>query len=249
ASAAEAYLAAITAREARLASAGPVDLRVTEDPAVPAGRYQFRQGRLAGAGLAPGYSLPPAGFAGPPMMAPLPPAPLPSVPAAGYAAAAPAAYPVPAPAFAGPMSYAGHRPGDAFPFAHDGRTAQEPVKAAGGLPAPAGLPESVTISAPTATPSPLLRLVTGDSSVETRVSGAQAGRGLSAELRLPDDPTVSRVHAKFTFASGNWSITGLGLNGLMVNGVQVNGDCALHDGDVICWGSRPDSLASRVEIR
>ena len=263
ASAADAYLAAITAREARLASAGPVEVRVNADQAVPVGRYQFRQGRLGGTSLAPGYSQPPAsyaapaaidpgyhqpayagyagppppGYAGPPAMSPGPPVPSPAVPAAsGYAT--PPAYPLPAPVFAGPAG--ADQPGEAYPWAHDGFTEQEPAAA---LTAPA--PEARTVSAPTA----LLRLVTGGSATETRVSGARAGRGVAAELRLPDDPTVSRIHATFTLNEGQWWIIGTGLNGLMLNGKPLQGDHAVRDGDVIKWGTRPDSLTSRVETR
>jgi pSer/pThr/pTyr-binding forkhead associated (FHA) protein len=97
-------------------------------------------------------------------------------------------------------------------------------------------------------PVPLLRLVTGDCVAETRDSGASAGRGAAAELRLPDEPTVSRVHAKFTFADGQWWITSLGRNGLTLNGTFLADQHALRDGDLIRWGSRPDALASRVEI-
>jgi len=221
ASAAEGYLAAITARDARLASAGPVDVRVTADPAVPVGRYQFRPGRLAGYAQAqaihagapqPAYAghvgTPPPGYAGPSAMSPVPPVASSAVPAA-------------------------------FPWAHDGHTEQEPAAA---LPA---APEPLTVSAPAV----LLRLVTGDAVAETRVSGARAGRGLSAELRLPDDPTISRVHATFTFNGGQWWITGLGLNGLTVNNKPPTQDHAVHDGDLIRWGTRPDSLTSRVETR
>jgi FHA domain len=96
-------------------------------------------------------------------------------------------------------------------------------------------------------PVPALRLVTGSSVAETRTSGARAGRG-SVELVLPEDPTVSREHAKFTFSEGRWRITNQGRNGLAVNGVPVAGEQPLSHGDSIRWGSRPDALLSRVEI-
>lgn len=96
-------------------------------------------------------------------------------------------------------------------------------------------------------PVPALRLVTGSSIAETRTPGARAGRG-SVELVLPEDPTVSREHAKFTFSEGRWWITNLGRNGLAVNGVPVAGEKPLSDGDSIRWGNRPDALLSRVEI-
>ena len=94
---------------------------------------------------------------------------------------------------------------------------------------------------------PALRLVTGSSVAETTVSGARAGRG-SVELVLPDVPTVSREHARFTFSDGRWWITNQGRNGLTLNGAPVAGEQPLSDGDAIRWGTRPDALLSRVEI-
>jgi hypothetical protein len=97
------------------------------------------------------------------------------------------------------------------------------------------------------TPVPVLRLVTGDSVAQTRMTGARAGRG-SVELVLPNVSTVSREHAKFAFAEGRWWVTNLGLNGLTVNGDRAETEQPLSDGDTIRWGSRPDALVSRVEI-
>lgn len=94
---------------------------------------------------------------------------------------------------------------------------------------------------------PALRLVTGSSVAETRVSGARAGRG-PVELMLPDVPTVSREHAKFTFSDGRWWITNQGRNGLTLNGSPVTGEQPLENGDVIRWGTTPDALQSRVEV-
>ena len=94
---------------------------------------------------------------------------------------------------------------------------------------------------------PVLRLVTGASVAETQMSGARAGRG-SVELVLPDVPTVSREHAKFTFSDGRWWITNQGRNGLTLNGAPVAGEQPLSDGDVVRWGVRPDAPLSRVEI-
>jgi hypothetical protein len=95
---------------------------------------------------------------------------------------------------------------------------------------------------------PVLRLVTGSSVAETVMSGARAGRG-SVELVLPDVSTVSREHAKFTFSDGRWWVTNQGRNGLCLNGAPVAGERPLGDGDSIRWGTRPDALVSRVEIR
>ncbi len=104
-----------------------------------------------------------------------------------------------------------------------------------------------TMMEPSLAPVPVLRLVTGSSVAETRTSGARAGRG-SVEMLLPDVPTVSREHAKFTFSDGRWWITNQGRNGLTLNGVSVAGEQPLSDGDAIRWGTRPDALLSRVEI-
>ena len=97
------------------------------------------------------------------------------------------------------------------------------------------------------TPVPVLRLVTGDSVAQTRTPGARAGRG-RVELVLPNVPTVSREHARFGCSDGRWRVTNLGVNGLSVNGAPATTEHPLSDGDIIRWGSRPDALASRVEI-
>jgi hypothetical protein len=94
---------------------------------------------------------------------------------------------------------------------------------------------------------PVLRLVTGSSVAETSVSGARAGRG-PVELVLPEVPTVSRVHAIFTFAAGRWWVDNQGMNGLSVNGVPVSGEQPLGDGDSIRWGKSQDAPLSRIEI-
>ncbi len=105
----------------------------------------------------------------------------------------------------------------------------------------------VTIMEPGPAPVPVLRLVTGSSVAETRVSGARAGRG-SVELVLPDVLTVSREHATFTFSDGRWWITNQGRNGLTLNGAPVAGEQPLSDGDTIRWGASPDAMLSRVKI-
>src|SRR5579875_2225789 len=104
-----------------------------------------------------------------------------------------------------------------------------------------------TVMEETFTPVPVLRLITGDSVAETRMTGARAGRG-SVELVLPNVPTISREHARFAFADGRWRVTNLGMNGLTVNGAPAAAGHPLSDGDIIRWGSRPDALVSRVEI-
>jgi len=104
----------------------------------------------------------------------------------------------------------------------------------------------LTVEAPS--PVPPLRLVTNGAVAQTRVSGARAGRGSQVELPLPDEPTVSRVHAEFTFTDGAWRITSLGRNGMLLNERPVGREHALRDGDVITWGPHPGALESRVEV-
>jgi FHA domain-containing protein len=141
---------------------------------------------------------------------------------------------------------AGHRPqvnraAGEWPFAHDGVTAAAEVAPA----VPAG--SLATMAEPVRNPIPLLRLRTGDYVSQTRTSGARAGRG-AVELALPDVPTVSREHARFTYSDGQWWIANLGLNGLVLNGSPLAGEHPLHDGDSIQWGQNQDAPQSRVEI-
>jgi hypothetical protein len=135
------------------------------------------------------------------------------------------AYPTPQPGYARPVSHMWQGPDPGLTVASGMATVMEE-----SLPA-----------------IPVLRLVTGSSVAETTMSGARAGRG-TVELALPDVPTVSREHARFTFSDGRWWITNLGMNGLTLNGAPVAGEQPLSDGDAIRWGSRPDALLSRVEI-
>ena len=97
--------------------------------------------------------------------------------------------------------------------------------------------------------NPLLRLVTGSSVAETRMSGARAGRARVAELMLPNELTVSRLHARFSCAEGEWRMIGLGRNGIVVNGTPLAGEQLIRDGDMIRWGRQADAPTSRVQIR
>ncbi len=259
-SATEAYQAEVTARAARLASYGPVEALVIGDPAVPAGRYQLRQGRPPSPAPAASYAVP-AGYPVQPAYAAAGHAAAAAGHAAaapGYAAAAPG-YAAAAPGYAAPGAAAAPGSGYAAPLisdpayqadayqadkvyahAHDGRTELERDAVRAAATDQLTMAEGAVI--------PLLRLVTGGRVAETRTSGARAGRGGLAELCLPDEPTVSRVHAKFTYTGGQWWITSMGRNGVTLNGTFLADEHALSDGDSIRWGSRPDSPASRVEI-
>lgn len=212
ASAAEVYEEQVAGHGARLAGPGPVEVSVVSDPAVPAGRYQLRQGRPLGAAPS-GFQSAPSG---------LEPA------AYGFQAAAPS----------------NSESASGWPFAHDGRTSSAPVSATDVTVGGGGL---ATVAEPARSMTPTLRLITGGQVAETRLSGARAGRG-AVELSLPDVPTVSREHARFTYSDGQWWVANLGMNGLTLNGASVAGEQPLHDGDVIRWGTNEQAPGSRVEI-
>lgn len=95
---------------------------------------------------------------------------------------------------------------------------------------------------------PLLRLVTNNLIAETRTSPARAGRSRLAELTLPNEMTISRIHARFNCIGGHWCMTSLGSNGATVNGVLVDREHLIRHGDVIRWGQTPDAVRSVVEI-
>jgi FHA domain len=228
-SATEVYESQITAHSAGLASAGPVEVSVIGDPAVPVGRYRLRQGRPAGPPR-PAGPWPPAG---------------PQQPAGSLQPAGP--WPPAGPSQpAGPWQPA--RPvqpaGRVSALAREGRTHVD--LAAARTVVTDSARDSVTVTALAAVP--LLRLATNGSVAETRISGARAGRSRETELRLPEELTVSRVHAEFTFTDGRWHIANQGLNGVTLNGTPLTGQHAIRDGDSIGWGTQPGALVSRVEI-
>lgn len=232
ASAAEVYAEAVTAHEARLAGYGPPEVSVICDPAVPPGRFVLRQGRPLGA--EPLSAQPRAAFRSAQPVQPGQP-PQPGQPGQRP----PGGQPQAGQPQAG-QPQAGRAPGE-WPFAHDGITAAAQVAPA----VPGG--SLATVAEPARNPVPLLRLRTGDYVSQTRTSGARAGRG-AVELALPDVPTVSREHARFTYSDGQWWIANLGLNGLVLNGSPLAGEHPLHDGDSIQWGQTQDAPQSRVEI-
>jgi hypothetical protein len=241
-SAAEVYAEQAAARGARFAGLEPAQVQVIADPAVPEGRYRLRQGQPVDAGrpagldfVRPGGELPGAHLHDPEFLK--------TGAHLAYAGAQPAlAFP---PAEAGPAAPARVRPVPDPPYpgfvGHDGNTRAQPD------PGPGTVTDLPTVIELGRSPTPVLRLVTGDSTAETRVSGARAGRG-AVELRLPDVPTVSREHARFTYSDGRWWIANLGRNGLCLNGTALAGEQPLGNGDTIRWGMRGDSPQSRVEI-
>jgi hypothetical protein len=231
-SAAEVYEEQVAAHEARLAGPGPVEVSLISDPSVPEGRYQLRQGRPLGAGFQPAAA---SGFQ------PVPPG-AGYVPPDLHAARSESQVGV-YPAGAG----LGAGPGTGWPFAHDGRTTSAPVPDPTGTAATVSGGGLATVAEPARSMIPTLRLITGGRVCETRMSGARAGRGV-VELSLPDVPTVSREHARFTYSDGQWWVANLGMNGMTLNGAPVAGEQPLHDGDMIRWGTNEQAPGSRVGI-
>jgi FHA domain-containing protein len=220
ASAAEAYAAEVAACSARVVMDVPLEVSVVADPVVPPGRYRLRQ-------------RPPAGPVSPARVgAPVPASAGTQVGAFPVVAAVPPGGPV--------LGGATHPADAATNHYHDGWTRADPTMA------PAFAAGGTTVAE--ATRIPLLRLVTDGAVAETRVSGARAGRGLDAELRLPVEPTVSRVHATFTCTGGEWRITVQGRNGVLLNGTPVTGEQVVRDGDSIRWGRQSSAPVSVVSI-
>lgn len=219
----EVYSEAIARSGARLSVPERADVYVIAEESVPRGRYRLRQGHPARAAAAVQY-------------------PVPDEPVAQY----PDAQYLEAPYLESPQ-YASQYASEPASESAESGSGEDWMWRESAPNATMTDNPMLTVKEPAYVPVPLLRLVTGDSVAQTRSSGARAGRGC-VELTLPDVPTVSREHARFTFADGRWWVTNLGLNGLMLNGDLVKGERPLSDGDVIRWGSRPDSPQSRVEI-
>jgi pSer/pThr/pTyr-binding forkhead associated (FHA) protein len=64
------------------------------------------------------------------------------------------------------------------------------------------------------------------------------GRRPEADVCLPWDPGISRLHAELIHRAGEWMIAddGLSQNGTFVNGLPVEGRRRLRDGDLITIG-------------
>jgi hypothetical protein len=247
ASVAEVYADQVAAHGARFAGHGPADVRVIADPSVPAGRYHLRQGQPVDASSQPGFQ---SAQPGPefvhrgPQPAYAAPQPVQAGPESGYAAPQPVQAGLES-GYAAPQAVqASPEPAQDGPYqgfvGHDGSTRAQPEPDRTMV---TGMPTVVELRR---NPVPVLRLVTDGSVAKTQMSGARAGRG-AVELMLPEVPTVSREHARFTFSDGQWWIANLGRNGLILNGTPLVGE-PLSNGDSIRWGTRPDTLLSWVEI-
>ena len=64
------------------------------------------------------------------------------------------------------------------------------------------------------------------------------GRRPEADVSVPWDPEMSRVHAELEVRAGEWTITddGLSQNGTWVNGLRLTGRRRLGDGDLLRVG-------------
>jgi pSer/pThr/pTyr-binding forkhead associated (FHA) protein len=64
------------------------------------------------------------------------------------------------------------------------------------------------------------------------------GRRFEADIALPWDREVSRLHAQFEFRAGEWTVDddGWSQNGTFVNEMRLDGQRRLQDGDIIRCG-------------
>ena len=64
------------------------------------------------------------------------------------------------------------------------------------------------------------------------------GRRFEADIALPWDREVSRLHAQFEFRGGEWTVEddGWSQNGTFVNEMRLDGQRRLHDGDLVRCG-------------
>jgi len=76
--------------------------------------------------------------------------------------------------------------------------------------------------------------------IELRESGKAltVGRRFEADIALPWDREVSRLHAQFEFRAGEWTVDddGWSQNGTFVNEMRLDGQRRLQDGDLVRCG-------------
>ena len=83
------------------------------------------------------------------------------------------------------------------------------------------------------------------------------GRRPEADVCLPWDPGISRLHAELIHRAGEWMIAddGLSHNGTLVNGLPLEGRRRLRDGDLITMGRtsltfcEPSTDAGETDVR
>ena len=90
------------------------------------------------------------------------------------------------------------------------------------------------LSSPTATTR--ARSTSSSSSETTRT--LTVGRRFEADIALPWDREVSRLHAQFEFRAGEWTVDddGWSQNGTFINEMRLDGQRRLQDGDLVRCG-------------
>ena len=84
---------------------------------------------------------------------------------------------------------------------------------------------------------------------ESRTS-VTIGRRQEADVSIPWDPEMSRVHAELEVRAGEWTITddGLSQNGTWVNGLRLVGRRRLNDGDLVRVGRTMFAFCDPVPV-
>ena len=75
-------------------------------------------------------------------------------------------------------------------------------------------------------------------SLAQRTQSITLGRREEADISIPWDPEMSRVHAELELRAGEWTVSddGLSQNGTWVNGMRLSGRRRLADGDLLRVG-------------
>ena len=75
-------------------------------------------------------------------------------------------------------------------------------------------------------------------SLAERSQSITLGRREEADISVPWDPEMSRVHAELALRAGEWTVSddGLSQNGTWVNGLRLSGRRRLADGDLLRVG-------------
>jgi hypothetical protein len=75
-------------------------------------------------------------------------------------------------------------------------------------------------------------------SLAQRTQSITLGRREEADISIPWDPEMSRLHAELELRAGEWTVSddGLSQNGTWVNGMRLSGRRRLADGDLLRVG-------------
>ena len=75
-------------------------------------------------------------------------------------------------------------------------------------------------------------------SLAERLQSVTLGRRDEADISIPWDPEMSRLHAELELRAGEWTVSddGLSQNGTWVNGMRLSGRRRLADGDLLRVG-------------